>query len=248
MTRGIYTIASGGVAALARLDAASQNLANAGTAGYKAERAAFVLEPLSGGPRAGVDPILGQTGAQVQQLGTMRDFSQGPIRMTGNPLDVAVSGSGFFVVQTPRGERYTRQGSFQRDPEGFLVTPVGDRVQGENGDIRLGDGDVVIAEDGTVTVDDQAAGRLRLVDFGDKPRLVPEGGTLFAPVPGATGRPIPAVETHVVPSAIEGANVDAVHGLVELVDLARGFESYMRALQRLDEVTQHSIDDVGRVG
>jgi flagellar basal-body rod protein FlgG len=248
MTRGIYTIASGGVAAMARLDAAAQNLANVGTAGYKAERVTFSLRPLVAGP-AGVDPVLARTAAQVRHAATVRDFSQGPIRTTGNALDVAVTGAGFFAVQTARGERYTRQGSFDRDAEGYLVTAAGERVLSEQEtDIRLGDGAVEIGEDGTIRADGSEVARLRVVTFGDRPPLVPEGRALFAPAPGAVGRALAASETRVVPGAIEGANVDAIRGLVDLVELTRGFESYMKALQRLDETTERSISDVGRVG
>jgi flagellar basal-body rod protein FlgG len=248
MTRGIYTIASGGVAAMARLDAAAQNLANVGTAGYKAERVTFALRPLVAGP-AGVDPVLARTAAQVEHVATVRDFSQGPIRTTGNPLDVAMAGTGFFAVQTARGERYTRQGSFERDAEGYLATVGGARVlSDQQTDIRLGDGVVEIGEDGTIRADGTEVARLRVVGFGDRPGLVPEGRALFAPAPGAVARALTANETRVVPAAIEGANVDAVRGLVDLVELTRGFESYMKALQRLDETTERGINDVGRVG
>jgi flagellar basal body rod protein FlgG len=248
MTRGIYTIASGGVAAMARLDSAAQNLANVGTAGYKAERVTFSLRPLVAGP-AGIDPVLARTAAQVQHVATVRDFSQGPIRTTGNPLDVSVAGQGFFAVQTARGERYTRQGSFERDAEGYLVTVGGERVlSDQQTDIRLGEEAVEIGQDGTIRADGVEVARLRVVSFGERPALVPEGRALFAPAPGAVGRALTANETRVVPASIEGANVDAIRGLVDMVELTRGFESYMKALQRLDETTERSISDVGRVG
>jgi flagellar basal body rod protein FlgG len=252
MNRGLYTVTSGGLAALARLDAVSQNLANVGTAGFKAERLLFQVRPLTrpldaASPGA-LDPVLGRTAAQVVQTESIRDFSQGPIRVSGNPLDVAITGDGFFAVTTPRGERYTRQGSFTLDPEGYLVTQAGERVQGDGGDLRVGTGgDVVIGEDGTVVVDGSTDGRLKLVQLGDPPKLVPEGASLFAPLPGTAPVPLDATATHLQPGAIEAANVDAVAGLVELVDVSRAFESYMRALQRLDEITQRSINDVGRV-
>src|SRR5881398_879860 len=153
MNRAVYALASGGIAAQARLDAVTQNLANVGTAGYKAGRPVFRLRPLdveeAGLP---VPPAL-RAAAQVTEAETVRDFSQGPVHTTGNPLDLAVSGDGFFVVATPRGERYTRQGGFGLDGEGYLVTEHGDRVQGDNGDLRLGSGDVAIGDDGQISVD-----------------------------------------------------------------------------------------------
>jgi flagellar basal-body rod protein FlgG len=250
MNRGVYTLTSGGIAALERLETAAQNLANVGTAGYKAERLVFRVKPLAdslGDGAAAVDPVVGRTASQVVEVATERDFSPGPIRTSGNPLDVAIAGDGFFAVTTARGERYTRQGTFTRDGDGSLVTQHGERVQGDGGDLRLGDGDVAVGRDGTIAVDGNIVGRLKVVSFGDTPALVPEGAALFAPAPGAAPAPIDASETRLEPNAVEGANVDAVTGMIELVDVSRGFETYMHAMQRLDEVAQRSINDVGRV-
>ena len=247
MNRAVYTVTSGGLAALGRLEAVAQNLANLSTAGYKAQRLVFRVRPLEPEGPARLDPVLSRTAAQVVEVATVRDFSQGPIRPSGNPLDVAIGGPGFFVVSTPRGERYTRQGSFTLDGEGYLVTEHGERVQGESGDVQVGAGDVAIGEDGTVAVDGISAGRLKLVSFGEHPALTPEGATLFAPVPGVVPTPLDATEVRLHPGALEGANVDAAAGMIELVDVSRGFETYMHAMRRLDEVVQHAITDVGRV-
>ena len=249
MNRGLYSAASGAVAALLRLDSASQNMANVNTAGYKAERQVFRLRPLDQGPRGAFDPTLGKTGAQVIVAGTVRDFSPGAARPTGNPLDVALESNGFFVVATARGERYTRNGAFTRDGEGYLVTQRGERVQGTSGDLRLDQGEVTIADDGSVSVDRNPVGRLRVVAPVDPRALVAEGASLFAAAP--TAAPPGAADdatTHVRQGALEGANIDAVRGMIELVDVARGFDTYMHTLRRLDEITQRTINEVGRVG
>jgi len=250
MNRGIYTLTSGGIAALSRLDAVAQNLANVGTAGYKSGRLVFQVKPLGPAANAGATPLqpaLARTAAQVMEVETIRDFAPGPVRASSNPLDVAINGDGFFVVSTPRGERYTRQGTFTRDPDGVLVTQHGEHVQGDNGDIRLGEGDVAIGDDGTIAVDGSPVGRLKVVSFGASPALVPEGATLFAPARGAVPETLDATAVRLQPGAIEGANVDAASGMIELIDVMRGFETYMHAMQRLDEVVQRSITDVGRV-
>ena len=248
MTRGIYTVASGGVAAMERLQAVSQNLANVNTAGYRAERVVFQVQPLAGGPRGSVDDVLGQTSQQVVEAATVRDFSPGPIHETGNPLDVALSGDGFFVVNTARGERYTRQGSFSLDGQGYLVTSRGDRVQGDGGDINIGDHDIRIGDDGSIFADDQPVGRLKVVGFGDKPALVPEGDALFKPAtPQVTPTTLDPSQVQIAQAHLEGANVNAIQGLQDLVEVNRGYESYMHALRRLDELVGKSINEVGRV-
>lgn len=247
MNRAVYSIASGGLAALERLEAATQNVANVGTAGYKATRLVFRVRPLTTPEGAPVDSVVGRAAAQVSEVATVRDFSQGPMRQTGNPLDVAITGEGFFAVATPRGERYTRQGSFTIDAEGFLVTQHGERVQGDGGDLRIGTGDVAIGDDGNVTVDGSAVGHLKVVGFGENPPLVPEGNALFAPAPGAVPTPVDGGAVSVAGGSLEGSNVDAVTSMIELVDVARGFEQYMHAMQKLDEVAQRSINDVGRI-
>jgi flagellar basal-body rod protein FlgF len=242
MNVAVYTVTSAGLAAQARLDAVTQNLANAGTPGYKAVR--LLLREATLDPE---ETALSQAArALVVEVATVHDFSQGPVRQSGNPLDVAITGDGFFAVATERGERYTRQGNFALDREGHLVTAQGHRVRGEQGDLRLPPGDVTFGEDGSVSVDGAVVGRLKLVGFGDPPALVPEGESLFAPASEAAGVPLEAPSVRLRPGAIEGANVDAVASMIELVDVARGYESYVQALGRLDEVEQQSINEVGR--
>ncbi len=245
MTVGDYIAASGGMAALARLEAVAHNLANANTAGYKAERPVFRLRQDVQPPPG--EPLRMTAGAQVVQADTVFDFSTGPIQATGNPLDVAIPGREFFAVRTDAGERYTRQGIFRLDPEGYLVTASGARVQGANGDLRLPPGGVEIAENGAILVDGIEAGRLKLVRFPDPPPLVPQGDALFAPKPGTTGTPVPEDQVQLDPKSIEGSNVSAIGSLIELVDVSRSFESYMRALKQMDQVAGHAIDDVGKV-
>jgi flagellar basal-body rod protein FlgF len=248
MNNGIYTITSGGMAAMARLEAVTQNLANVNTAGYKQALLVFAERPV--GATIGGDRTLGAISRHVSQVETVLDFSQGPIHATGNPLDVAIDGNGFFVVSTKAGERYTRQGTFDLDRDGRLVTHAGDPVQGEGGEIVVpqGKSDIRIGEDGTVSADRVEVGRLRLVDFGDDPALVPEGGALFSAAPGAAGAPLGPEDVRLRPEAFEGSNANAVTGMIELVEVNRGYESYMRAMQRLDDLQSRAINEVGRIG
>lgn len=249
MNRGIFTIASGALAALARMDAVAQNLANVNTAGYKAEHPEFRLREFgTDGVHTAANAIVGKAAGEVVEVERVRDFSQGPLQQTGNPLDVAITGDGFFVVNTANGERYTRSGNFSTDAEGYLVTGTGQRVQGTGGDLQVKGNKIVIGADGNVQVDGRQAGALKLVGFGKTPALLPEGAGLFKATPAAKQEPIDTANASITQGAVEGANIDAIGGMVELVDVSRGYEQYMKALERMDQLTQKSINELGRVG
>lgn len=241
MDAGILSAMSGSLAAQTRLDAIANNLANANTAGFKAER---VLQRAA---QAGeIAPSLTTVPTPITRDRVETDFSQGPITQSGNPLDVALAGDGFLVVKTERGERLTRSGSFSIDSEGYLATGDGSRVQGSSGDIRIAASPVVIGADGSVRAGEQQVGKLRVVNVEDPTQLVRESGTRFAagnqvPTDAAPG------SVRVLQGATEGANQAPVESLVALIETIRGFEVYMRAAERLDQVTARAISDVGRV-
>jgi flagellar basal-body rod protein FlgG len=240
MDAGIFSAVSGSMAAQTRLDALANNLANANTAGFKAER---VLQRAEKAGDVAPPPTAVETPVTRELVVT--DFSQGPINKSGNPLDVAIAGEGFLVVKTERGERLTRNGSLGIDAAGFLATADGSRVQGTSGDISVPECPVVIAADGSVRAGGQRVGTLRLVTVEDPQQLVRESGTQFAPgsqVPAD----VPAGSVHVIQGAVEGANISPVEGLVAMIETVRGFETYMRAAERLDQVTQRAINEVGR--
>src|SRR5438093_174329 len=113
---------------------------------------------------------------------------------------------------------------------------------------NVGTGDVASGDDGQISVAGISGGRLKLVGFGEHPPLMAEGNALFAPASGAVPVPIDATATHVEQGSLEAANIDAVKGMIELVEVSRGFEQYMHAMQRLDEIAQRSINEVGRIG
>jgi flagellar basal-body rod protein FlgF len=241
MNAGIYSAVSGSIAALARLDAVANNVANSSTPGFKAER--FVQRAARAGSPA-PPPTTVTTPITRGRLET--DFSQGAIESTGNPLDVALDGTGFMVVTSDRGDRLTRRGNFAIDAEGFLTTSDGMRVQGDGGDLQVGEGPVGIAPDGTVRRDGATVGKLRLVTVKEPAHLVREGGSLFARGNEALVDAAPD-EVRVVQGALENANVSPVEAMVAIVDAMRGFEAYMHAAERLDQVTGRAISDVGRV-
>ena len=175
------------------LDVVANNVANMNTTGYKADGAIFEEYLMPGAQGAGFQGADRRV-SYVQDRATWRDVGSGPIRPTGNPLDVAIDGDAFFVVQTPRGERYTRNGAFQINAQGELVTTTGDRVVGDGGPIQFQstDNSISINPDGTITAreggdsrNDSARGRLRLVRFDNVQRLQKESVSRRLGEPGS---------------------------------------------------------------
>jgi flagellar basal body rod protein FlgG len=184
------------------------------------------------------------------------DLSQGAIRESGNPLDVAIAGPGFFVVTTPNGERYTRQGQFDLDETGRLVTSAGHPVQSKQGnDITLPPGRIEIAADGRISVNqgnisDKPTERatLRLVRFLDSEAVLPEGGALFRAREGAGVVDADPTETQLIQGSVEDANVDVIKGLLQIIEVARGYEAYMHAMRKVDGLVEIAIRQVGGRG
>jgi flagellar basal-body rod protein FlgF len=175
------------------------------------------------------------------------DFSPGSVRETGRSLDVAIEGEGFLVVQTPRGERYTRQGSLTLDASGQLVTPAGDLVIGTGGPITVPPGQVTIADDGSISVDGRVAGQLKLVRFADaNASLAKEGNSLF--VATGVGQPSEATSTRVVQGALEMSNVNSLTEMVAMMQNTREFESLQRSVTTLmNDLGRTIANDLGRI-
>lgn len=246
MISGLYTLTSGMAAQVARLEVLTNNLANSETPGFKAGHLVVApLEPAT--DAAGPLPFpraYPPTGVEV--TAQFIDFSQGPIRPTGVDLDVALNGSGFFVVQTPDGLRYTRAGNFTLNRDGELVTHSGHRVMGEGGAIRLDRGPVQIDRQGVVSDGERMAGRLRVVDFTQPYALEKEQGQLFR-LRDETIVPTAASETEVIAGNLETSNMGVVESIVGLIDTLRTFEAYQKMLQAMDQTVQRSANEIGRV-
>lgn len=211
-----------------RQEVQANNLANAGSDGFKADR---VL-----GHATGNSPFP----VPVQAT----DLQQGAFRDTARPLDLALDGPGFFVVDTPRGERLTRGGSFALDAAGRLVDGSGDLVLGEEGPLLVQGGQVEIHGDGEVVVDGAHAGRLRLVRPENDGQLLKEGLGRYAP----NGALLPAEgAARVRQGAVEDANVDPLLAMVDLVTIQRAFAANMDALKAMDGVLGSITNEVGKV-
>jgi len=237
MDAAMYKALSGAVVEMRRLETASQDLANINSAGYKAQRLAF-SEVLA--KRVPADD---RPGGFVAVSNQRTNLNQGAIEGSGNPFHLALEGDGYFVIQTPRGERYTRNGGFTLRADGTVITPGGGPVLGEGGPIQLSGATMVVSPDGIVRSDNNEIGKLRLVRFSDGRKAEKEGANLFR----SDGANITdASEARVVQGHLEQSNVGAVDSLVALIHINRQFESYQRAMKLLDSVTEKVLSDNAR--
>ncbi len=213
-----------------QMEVIANNLANMNTTGFKGEKMMFV-EHLA--RSRGGENDLPRTLHFVRDVATARDITDGDIASTGNTLDVAIAGAGYFVVQTPAGERYTRNGRFQLDQTGRVVTQEGHAVLTDGGPIVLGQRDVTvnIARDGTISSETGQLGKLRIVTFANEMRLRQSGDTLFRAddAPRAVERPV------VIQGAIEGSNVKPIVEITNMIEVQRSYESLARFIDREDE-------------
>ncbi len=234
------------------LDVVANNVANVNTAGYKADRSLFEEFLM---PGASMDDFRGRDRrpSYVQDRATFRDFTPGPLQKTTNPLDVAIDGNAFLVVQTPAGERYTRDGSFQINAQGQLVTAAGHQVLGIAGPITFQqtDHDITVSADGTITVlegtntiTDSIRGRLRLVNFADTQQLKKEGSNLYTAT-GVTGQPDTA--SRVRQGFLERSNVNSVAEMSRMIEITRSYSQISTLLQQQGELRRGSIDKLADV-
>jgi flagellar basal-body rod protein FlgG len=245
MNSGMYSAVSGNIASMQMMDLITNNLANVNTSGYKKDRMVFesVLKEaknptLSAGSLTD-GPVL--TAYTVQT-----DFSPGPAKQTGNPLDLALEGDGFFVVNTPGGKAYTRQGNFHLDANNRIVTADGYELQGSGGPLTVKGGNLEINSKGEVIVDGEQAGTISVVDFPKPYNLRKVGDTLFVPSePDIEGQP--ALNTRVNQGTIEGSNVQSILEMVSLIANTRFYEECVKTVQTYDQMAAKAANDLGKV-
>ncbi|HTS05830.1 MAG TPA: flagellar basal-body rod protein FlgF [Candidatus Eisenbacteria bacterium] len=243
MDSGYYAASAGLAAQMQALELVANNLANLDTAGYRGQRATFrsLL--------AGHNPLWNPVNTAINNYGVLgagaTDLESGSLTATGNPLDLAVAGKGFFVVQSSGGTLYTRNGGFHRTLDGRLVTAAGDPVLGEDGPIQLPNGVFAVAADGTISVDGAIAARLRIAEFAPNTELAAAGKALYA---APTGSELPAASSSIRQGMIEQSNVSPVEGGVQLITIQRNAEMMQRALSVFDsQLNQTAVQDLPRV-
>jgi flagellar basal-body rod protein FlgG len=242
----MYLAAAGALVQQLRLEVLANNVANISTIGYKGDQSVFQI-PAETESQTFETPIEGIQSLSpfAPPFATVIDFSQGAIRQTGNPLDVAINGSGFFSIQTPEGVQYTRQGNFSLNDQGVLITSDGYPVLGEGGEISLAEGTVAIDLEGGVYVDGDEVGRLQITDFSNSETLRKAGSGRFIGSDDTTVGERPD-NTTLSQGYLETANVNPVRAMTEMIETSRAFEAYQKVIQSADEATSKSINDVGK--
>lgn len=242
MSGALYVAASGAVAAQTRMEIISNNLANIDTAGYKADRAIFRVADYE---TAEQPQLKGGMPPAILPFELATDHSPGNQKDTGNPLDLAIEGNGFFCIETPDGVMYTRNGNFALDPEGALVTHDGLAVLGDRGAVVIDGDEVIIDGEGNVQIDGEISDTLRIADFEDASGLRKAGNSLFAPAPGVFE--IEAEGFEVRQGTVELSNVDAVETMTEMIETHRTFEAYQKIIRAMGEATGRLINEAGRL-
>jgi flagellar basal-body rod protein FlgF len=235
------------------LDIVANNIANIDTTGYKADHESFGEYLMSG---ASEQQFTGRDRrvSFVQDRATWIDMSSGSVEHTGDPLNAAINGNGYFVVQTPRGQRYTRNGAFSTDATGQIVTSEGYPVVGTGGPITLqpNDHDIIISPAGIITVRegtstaDTQRGTLQIVGF-DRPQLLQkDGGSTFSAPDNLTAGPKPP-NTTVVQGAIERSNVNAVAEMARMIQITRSYSDIAAILQQQGDQRRNALQQLSQL-
>lgn len=231
------------LAAYRSMDVIANNIANVSTPGFKRESAKF--EELVQQVKPTDDPGSPRSLSFVRDAGIVRDLSEGSLQSTGSPFDLAISGKGYFAVQTPGGERYTRNGHFTLNADGIIVTEQGEPLLGDGGPITIAvdDGDISIGPDGTVSGKQGQIAKVRLVDFANERAMTKEGTSLYS----TTQAPLPASNAVVTQGMLEGSNVQPVVEISRMIEVMRSYQATATLASSADDMKRQAIQKLGTV-
>ncbi|MBW2632378.1 MAG: flagellar basal-body rod protein FlgF [Deltaproteobacteria bacterium] len=237
MIHGIELLANAAIGQVARLDCVADNITNVNTPGFKA----VLLHFLEGNVIGGISK-----GSPIQRPATAVDCSPGNIRKTGNALDLAIEGKGFFAVQTKAGVAYTRDGGFTLNENGELVTLNGDYVLGRGGKIVIEGSDIQISENGLVSVDGNEVDALKIVSFREPSALARLSAGFYRNHDNLAGAEEEG-NVRVQSGCLELSNVQVIKQMVEMINIQRTFESYQKAIQTISEQDRLSTNRIGKL-
>lgn len=250
MIKGLYAAASAMITGVYRQQAVAHDIANIDTPGFKQiltsmnefdNTSAYTQPKQNSNDQVA---FLGNLGLGVMAAPETTDFSQGTFKNTDSPLDLAISGTGFFRIRTPEGERFTRDGRFSKDASGQLVTVDGNLVLSTNGQpIKLTDGDITISVNGDISVNGTAAGTIGLANFEDITTLTRDGENTFV----SSATPTTTGGGTILQSTLEQSNVDSARLMTQMIEISRTYQAAQKMVQNQDELLGKAIATLGRV-
>lgn len=224
-----------------QMDIVSNNMANMNTSGFKQDEAIFTsyLVETKKAEGFGKVPVI-----FTQDFGIFKDFQEGAFQETGNQLDVAIQGDGFFALETTQGERYTRKGQFSLDYEGKIVTKEGDVLLSENSEpffIAPGEKEIYISESGEVSTENGVIGRLKVVAFADNQKLKKIGNTMFENVSDNLME-VGVADVRIKQRMIEKSNVEPIVEMSKMIKLQRSYEYVQQMIDEEHERLSNTIN------
>lgn len=243
MIKGIYTSGSGMIPRMLKQEVFANNMSNSNTVGYKKDSVFLQQLEKAQGNRS----IITDLDWEIPMVDEVYiDFEQGNLQDTQNPLNVAIDGKGFFVIDTPQGERYTRNGVFDLTAEGNLIDSNGNNVMSEAGPVVIAGDEIVINQDGMVIVDGNQVASLRVVDFAQPYNLRKGDEGYFLPVsPDDAAQPS---EGYTIRQGyVESSNVNIIESMVDMIISFRAYEAGQKAIHSQDETLDKAVNELSRV-
>ncbi len=250
MIKGLYAAASAMITGVYRQQAVAHDIANVDTPGFKQILTSMdefdLTSAYTNTTKNSTDQVtyLGNMGLGVMAAPETTDFSQGVLKTTDSPYDLAISGEGFFRIRTPEGDRYTRDGRFSKDASGQLVTVDGNLVLSSSGQpIKLAEGDPTISPNGQIYVNGVAGATIGVAYFADKTTLTRSAENTFS----STAAPAATGGGTVIQNALEQSNVDSAQLMTQMIEISRSYQAAQQMVQNQDELLGKAISTLGRV-
>lgn len=254
MVRGLYTAGTGMLTQKSKMDVIANNIANIETVGYKQDSLLsrsfkeMMIERINDPSIVRQNEIIGSLNKGIHIDEIYINFEQGTFKETNRNLDLALIGDGFFMVETPNGVRYTREGNFNIDENGMLVSNKGHYVLGEEGTpINIGTNDFVVSADGSIYTGeeyDNYIGKINIVSFAENSVLRKEGEGLYSVF--GDSEPIES-NAKVKQGSLEVSNVDMVQQIVDMIEVSRTYESNQRIISMIDDTLGKAVNEVGKI-
>lgn len=250
MIKGLYAAASALITGVYRQQAVAHDIANVDTPGFKQILTSLDefdnTSAYTQASQSNIDQIayLGNMGLGVMAAPETTDFAQGTLKNTDSPLDLAISGAGFFRIRTPEGERFTRDGRFSKDSSGQLVTVDGNLVLSASGQpIKLAEGEPTISTNGDIMINGVAAGKIGIAVFADTTTLTRAGENTFTSTAASTTTGAGTIYQN----TLEQSNVDTAQLMTQMIEISRSYQAAQQMVQNQDELLGKAISTLGRV-